>query len=33
MEGIWGVYIMLTGFALIVAIAVFWPFKRKKNTP
>ena len=30
MEGIWGVYVMLTGFALIVALAVFWPFKRKK---
>jgi LPXTG-motif cell wall-anchored protein len=31
MEGISGVYVMLGGFAIIVAIAVFWPFKRKKN--
>lgn len=33
MDGLWGAYIMLGGFALVVAIAVFWPFKRKKNTP
>lgn len=30
MDGIWGVYIMLAGFALIVALAAFWPFKKKK---
>ncbi len=33
MEGIWGVYAALGGFALIVALAILWPFKRKKKAP
>jgi hypothetical protein len=33
MEGMWGVYAALGGFALVVAIAILWPFRKKKGVP
>lgn len=33
MEGLWGAYLMLGSLAAIVALMIFWPFKRKKKAP
>ena len=35
MEGIWGAYLMIGGFAIIVLIAILWPSKKKtgKESP
>ena len=30
MDGLWGAYIMIGGFAVIVLIAALWPTKKKK---
>ena len=29
MDGLWGAYIMIGGFAIIVLIAALWPSKKK----
>ncbi len=30
MDGLWGVYLMMAGVALIIFIAAIWPSKKKK---